>query len=144
QARENLAQLHGFLAAETANVEGTVQIPNGQTVGFHVQVAVIWNWKAWLSPAERVDIGKQVAAGAVRLDQRHDAGVLIDARVRHILCPAEWLVRNSHFLKDFIPELVIDNELGDSAQELTGLCTLNDTVVIDRGQSDEAANAEIS
>ena len=141
QARKNLAQRHGFLAAETANVKGTVQIPNGQAVGFHVQVAVIWDWKARLSPADRVDIGKQVTAGTVGLDERHNAGILIDAPVWHILCPAEWLVRNSHFLKDSIPELVVNDELGDGAQEFTGLCTLDDAVVIGRGQGDQAANA---
>ena len=102
---------------------------------------MIWNWKARLCPAERVNIGKQVAAGAVGLNERHDTGVLIDARVWHILSPAERLVWNSHFLEDFIPELVVNDELGDGAQEFTGLCTLDDAVVIGRGQGDQAANA---
>src|SRR5699024_8937512 len=143
QARENLAQLHGFLAAESTNVEGAIQIPDGQTMGFHIQVAVIWNRKSWLCPTQRIDIGNQVTAGAVGLDEGHDTGVFIDARVWNILCPAEWLVRNCHFLEDFIPELVINNELRNRAQELTGLCTLDDAVVIGGGQSNQTADTEV-
>src|SRR5699024_5984757 len=107
QAREYLTQLHGLLATKSTNVERAIQIPDGQAMGFHIQVAVIWNRKSRLCPAQWVDVSNQVTAGAVGLDEGHDTGVLIDARVWNILCPAEWLVRNTHFLEDFIPELVI-------------------------------------
>src|SRR5699024_4623061 len=118
QAREYLTQLHGLLATKSTNVEGAVQIPDGQAMGFHIQVAVIWIRKSRLCPAQWVDIGNQVTAGAVGLDEGHDTGVLVDDLVWNILCPAERLVRNTHFLEDFIPELVINNELGNGTQEL--------------------------
>lgn len=50
RAGQYLAQGHGLLAAEATDVEGTVQIPDGQVVGLDVEVAVVWNWHARLNP----------------------------------------------------------------------------------------------
>ena len=144
QAGKHLAQGHLFLAAEAADVEDAVQVPDGQAVRSDVEVAVIRARQAGLGPAERVDIGKQVPAGAVGLDELHDAGVLVHARVGDVLCPAEGLIRNAHGLEELVPEGVINNELADGAQELAGLCTLDNAVVIGGGQGDQAADAQVS
>ncbi len=144
QAGEHLAQRHLLLAAEAADVKGAVQIPDAQAMGAHVKVAVIRPRQARLAPIKRVDVCDEVTAGAVSLDELHDAGVLVYAGVRHVLCPAERSVGHAHGLEDFIPEGVIIDELADGAQELAGLRTLDDTVVVGGGQSDEAAHAQVS
>src|SRR5699024_2387 len=76
-------------------------------------------------------------------DEGHDTGVFIDARVWDILCPAEWLGRNCHFLEDFIPELVNNNEPRNRAPELTGPCTLDAAGGRGGGQSNQTADTEV-
>lgn len=51
QTLDDLAQGHGLLATEAADVEGAVQVPDGQTVGLEVQVAVVRPRQARLAPA---------------------------------------------------------------------------------------------
>ena len=143
QARQHLAQGHLLLAAKATDVEGAVQIPNGQAVGRDVEVAVVRVRQSRLYPAQRVGIGQQVAAGAVGLDELHDAGVLVHAGVRHVLCPTERLIRHAHGGEEVVPKGAVDKQLANGAQELAGLCTLDDAVVIGGGQGNQAADAQV-
>ena len=139
QARQHLAQSHLLLAAKATDVEGAVQIPNGQAVGRDIEVAVIRVRQSRLYPTQRVGIGKQVAAGAVGLDELHDAGVLVHAGVWHVLCPTEWLIRHAHGGEEVVPERAVDKQLANGAQKFAGLCTLDNAVVIGGGQGNQAA-----
>ena len=144
QTREHLAQRHALLAAETTHVEGAVQIPQGQAVGLQQQVAGIRLRQARLVPAQRVGVRDQVATRAVCLDELHDAGVLVNAGIRQVLCPAQRGVGDFEGFEDFVPKLIVDKQLRNVTQELTGLCTLDDTVVIGGGQGDQLAHAKLS
>ena len=116
----------------------------GQAVGRDLEVAVVGVMEAGLLVVERVDVGDQVAARAVGLDELHDAGVLVHAGVGDVLGPAHRVVGNAHALEDLVPELVVDQQLGHGAQELTGLGALDDAVVVGGGDGDQLADAQLS
>jgi len=73
QHAEDLAQQHRAPAAEAAGDELAVEIPEGQPVARDVEVGV-----AALAVLEGVDVGHQVAAHAVGVDQLVHAGGLVD------------------------------------------------------------------
>ena len=143
QARKHLAQRHRLLAAETTDVEGAVQIPQGQTVLLDIEVSVVWSGSIRLVRTQRVDVRQQVTAGAVGLNQTHNAGVLVDTRVRQVLCPTDWGVRDTHGLEDVVPELVVDEQIAHRTQELAGLCTLDNAVIVSRGDGHQLADAHL-
>ena len=92
---------------------------------------------------QRVDVGEEVAAGAVGLDQLHDAGVFINTGVGQILGPAHGGVRHAHDVENVVPEVIIDQQAAHGAEEFTGLCTLDDAVIVGRGDGDELADTEL-
>ena len=67
QQPEHVAQLLVLLAGESVDLELAVQVPQRQAVGQHVEVGVAA--EAGLVQSQRVDIGHQVSAVAVRGDQ---------------------------------------------------------------------------
>ena len=144
QRGENLAQGHGLATQESTHVERAIVIPQGQTVGFDVEVGVRRHGQTWLGPVQWVDIRDEVTAGAVGLDELHHAGGLVHADVGEILAPAHWCIRHAHGLEDVIPESVIDEQTAHGAQELTGLCTLDDAVVIGGRDGDQLAHAHFA
>ena len=144
QGVEHLAQGHGLATIEATNVKGAVEIPQGQAVRFDVQVGVIRHWQTRLDPVQRVDVRDEVTAGAVGLDELRDTGGLIHTGVRQILGPADRRVRDVHGLEDLVPEAVVDQQAGHGPQELAGLRTLDDAVVVGRGDGDELANTHLA
>ena len=143
EADEHLAQGHALLAAEAADVERAVVVPQRQAVGGDVEVAVVGGDDVRVVEVQRVDVREQVAALAVGLDEAHDAGVLVDADVGDVLRPADRGVGHAHVLEDLVPELVVDEQLRHGAQELAGLRTLDDAVVVGRGDGHQLADAQL-
>ena len=143
QADEHLAQRHRLLAAETADVERAVVVPQGQAVRRDVEVAVVRGDDVRVVEVQRIDVREQVAALAVGLDEAHDAGVLVHADVRDVLRPADRGVGHAHVLEDLVPELVVDQQLRHGAQELAGLGALDDAVVVRRGDGHQLADAQL-
>ena len=107
-----------------------------------VEVAVVRNRHAGLYPVQRVDVGEEVAARAVGLDQLHDAGILINTGVGQILGPAHGGVRHAHDVENVVPEVIIDQQAAHGAEEFTGLRALDDAVIVGRGDGDELADTE--
>jgi hypothetical protein len=75
--------------AQAAGEELAVQIPDGEAVGFRVELGVV----AGLG-AQRVEIGDQVAAHAVGVDHLHDPGFLGDLGVRAAFMPGSAGLRS--------------------------------------------------
>ncbi len=92
-----------------------------------------------LGPVQGIDICNQVTTGAVRLDQLHHAGGLVHAGVWRVLAPAHRSVRHLHGLEDVIPELIVDEQAAHGTQEFAGFSTLNDAVIVGRGDGHQLA-----
>jgi hypothetical protein len=71
---EDVAELHRALAAEAARDELAVEVPEGEAVALDLEVGV-----RALHVLERVDVGHEVAAHAVGVDELLHAGGLVDA-----------------------------------------------------------------
>src|SRR5699024_1909451 len=95
---EDLAQLEEGLAAEAARGEVAVEVPQREAVARDVEVLV-----AALLVLERVDVGHEVAADPVGVDELLHAGDLVDVvvvRGRDVLLPADGLVGQAQALED--------------------------------------------
>ncbi len=119
QHAEHVAQLHLLLGVESADLELAVEVPQRQVVRRDVQVGVAL--ELVLDELQRVRVGHQVAAVAVRRDQFEDAGVLVDRAFGDVLAPADRLVRNVQRVEDLVVELVADQQLVDGPKEVAGL-----------------------
>ena len=133
QQPEHVAQLLVLGAGEAVDLELAVQIPQRQAVGEHVEIGVAA--EAGLVQPQRVDVGHQVAAVAVGRDQLDDAAVLVLDRVRVVGAPPHRLVRDAELAEDLVEEVVVEQQLVDGAQEVTGLRALDDAVVVGGGEA---------
>ena len=134
--------------AQAAGEEFAVQVPDGEAVGFGVELGMV----AGLG-AQRVEIGDQVAAHAVGVDQLHDAGFLGDlgvARGGHageqrlaVGFPAHRLVRHAQVVEDLFVEavLAIEQRL-HFAQERARFGALDDAVIVGAGEGHHLADAQ--
>ena len=95
-----------------------------------------------LVQTQRVDIGHQVAAIAIRRDQLDDASVLVQGRVRVVGAPTHRLVGDPEFKEDVVEEVVGEQQFVDGPEEVAGLRALDDPVVVGRCQRDNLADAE--
>ena len=103
--------------AQAAGEEFAVEVPDGEAVGFRVELGMV----AGLG-AQRVEIGDQVAAHAVGVDHLHDRRFLGDfggARGGHagqqrlaVGLPVHRLVRHAQVLEDLFVEAVVAVEQG--------------------------------
>ena len=87
---------------------------------------------------QRVDVRHQVATHPVRVNQLLHAcglGDLIVVSVGDIARPTDWLVRNPQRPEDFVVEVIFTKQqFVDALEEVPTLCTLNDPVVVRRGE----------
>ena len=74
QVLNDLAQRRGLCAAQALRDEVTIQVPDRQPVGFDIQLRVILH----LAPADGIDVGDQVAAHAIGIDQLEDARLFVN------------------------------------------------------------------
>ena len=141
QHAEDLAQPHDRLAAEPAGRELALQVPQRQAVLDDVQVRVLA-----LHGLDRVGVGHQVAADPVGVDQFLHAGRpgdVVLVAVREVLDPADRLVGDAQALEDAVVEAVLaEQQLVDDAQEVAGLSSLDDPVVVRGSQRHRLADGE--
>ncbi len=69
---ENFAQRGAVGARQSIGYEFAIKIPNRQSVSFDVQFRMVEHWHGM----QRVDVGDQVAAHAIRIYQLNDARFL--------------------------------------------------------------------
>ncbi len=97
-----------------------------------------------LPVVQRVDVGHQVAAGAVGVDQLEHAGGLVHRALGNVLGPAHRLVRDAQRGEDVVEEPVLaQQELVHPAQEVAGLRTLDDPVVVGGRERHDLADAHV-
>ena len=119
-------------SAEAARGECAVEVPEREAVGGNVEVGVFP-----LAILERVDVGNEVPARTVRVDQIHDVRELFLLRVleRVVGNPLDRLVRHAHRGEDPLIETIEAHELvRHDLEELARGCPLNHAVVVGRGQ----------
>src|SRR6202008_3562202 len=126
---------------KTVDLEHPIEVPQRQAVGQHLEVGV--TAEPGRVQAQRIDVGHQVTAVAVGRDQLHYAGVLVDDRVRVVGAPAHRQVRNAQLAEDLVPEGIREQHFVDRAKEVTGFRTLDDAVVVGRGEGDQLADAQL-
>src|SRR4051812_45496816 len=145
---EYLAQRRALLAAQAPGDELTVQVPDRQPVGLDVQLRVVLDGER----VQRVDVGDEVAAHAVGVDEFEDARLLHDLvapavaaeeRRVEVARPAHRPVRDAEVAEDVDVEVVLaEQQLVDVREKGARLRTLDDTVVVGRRDVDDLADAE--
>jgi hypothetical protein len=117
------------VAAELADRELAIKIPDGQTVGLELEFGV-----RALLVLQRVDVGHQVAPHPVRVDQLHHAGALgqLERPVSRVVGgPAQGQVGHAQRQEDFVVEAVLpEDQVVHHLQELTRGGALDDAVVV--------------
>ena len=127
-----------------------LQIPDSQAVGGGVELGVILR-----RGAQRIEVGDQVAAHAVGVDQLQHRGLLGDLvqafivaeageRGAAVALPFHGLVGHAEFEEDLFvePFLTLEQRL-QPAQESARLRALDDAVVVGAGQGHDLGDAEL-
>ena len=139
----------GRLAArQPVGHELTRQVPDGEAVGQRVELGV----DVRRLGIERVEVGDQVPAHPVHVDERLHPHLLEQPLVLGIAradacvvvaLPAHRLVRHAHRLEERIVEAVgSGQERRDPGQEEPRLCALDDAVVVGGREGHDLAQAE--
>jgi hypothetical protein len=149
---EDVAHAHGVLAADgridaghAPGQELAVEVPDGQAVGRGVELGV----HLGLFGRQRIEVGDQMAAHAVLVDQLDDLhllgerGLLVIGGV-HVATPAHGFVRDPDRAEHLFVEVVVaDEEIVNPLEEQAGLGPLDDPVVVGRGQGDDLRHPEL-
>ncbi len=145
QHPEDVDQLHRLGAGQAAGGEGPLQVPDGQPVVDRVEL----DRRAGRLAAQRVEVGDEVAAHPVDVDELQDAGLLVDLVLGVVVGadvppPPGGLVGDAQRREDLVVEpLGAQQELVHPPEELARLGALDDAVVIRRGQRDDLAEADL-
>ena len=130
---------------EVADRELAVEVPDGEVVVRDVELGV----RLGRATPERVEVGDEVPADAVHVDERvdlHDLLVL-GGRVGEpaaVLVPAGGLVRHRQAGEHVVVELVLpEQQLVDAPQELPALGAGDDPVVVGVGERGHLAHREL-
>ena len=144
QHAEQVAELHLLDAADAAGEELAVEVPDRQPVRRRVELLGHHR----LLPAQRVEVGDEVAADAVDADQRGDLHLLVQHRLFavdrvDVGPPLDRLVRHAERVEDVVVEAVLaEQQLVDALEEHPALGALDDAVVVGAGDRDDLADAE--
>ena len=129
---DNVAKGRPLGSAEAARGECAVEVPEREAVGGDVEVGVFP-----LAILERVDVGDEMPARTVRVDEIHDVRefLLVGIFERVVGNPLDRFVRHAHRGENPLVEAVEAHELvRHDLEELAGGCPLNHAVVVGRGQ----------
>ncbi len=144
QDAEELAQLHLRRAADAAGEELAVEVPDRQAVCRRVQL----DGHLRLGPAQRIEVGDEVATDAVDADQRGDLHLLVQHRVLagvrvRVGAPGDRGVRHAEALEHAVVEVVFaEQPLVHGLEQHAALGALDDPVVVGAGDRDDLADAE--
>ncbi len=144
QDAEQLAQLHLRHAADAAGEELAVEVPDRQAVRRRVQL----DGHLRLGPAQRIEVGDEVATDAVDADQRGDLHLLVQHRVLagvrvRVGAPVDRGVRHAEALEQPVVEVVLaEQALVHRLEQHAALGALDDPVVVGAGDRDDLADAE--
>jgi hypothetical protein len=135
------------LAGEPAGQELAVEVPQGEAVGGGVEVAV-----RRPGAVERVEVGHQVAAHPVVVDELQDLRLLLDLLARpgraeqggvRVHLPLHRPVREAEVGEDAVVEAVLALEqVLHAGEEEARLRALDDAVVVGRRHRHHLADAE--
>ena len=134
QHAEQVAERHAVLAGDAAGEELPLEVPDRQPVRQRVELL----GHDRLLPAERVEVGDEVAADAVDADQRGDLHLLLQHRLFavdrvDVGAPAHRLVRHVEGGEHVVVEAVLaEQQLVHPLQEQAALGALDDAVVVRR------------
>ena len=147
QDLQDLAQGRLVPAREAARDELAVEVPQGEAVGRGVEVAV-----GRALAVQGVEVGHQVAAHAVVVDEGQDLGLLLDLLAaargaaqagRRVHLPAHRPVRQAQVLEDALVEAVLAlQQVFHAGEEEARLRALDDAVVVGRGHGHDLADPE--
>ncbi len=144
---EDLVEGGDLAPCQAVGDELARQVPDGEAVRQRVEFGVDVRGLG----VERVEVGDEVPAHPVHVDQRLHVhlldqvllAALADAGVRVDL-PPHRLVRHGHRLEEVLVEAIRPGEEGrDAAEEQARLRALDDAVVVGRGEGDDLAQPEL-
>ena len=145
QHAQEVAQGHEVLAGDAVGEELAVEVPDGEPVGGGVELGV----GAGLLPAQRVEVGDEVAPHPVHVDQGLDVdlldplGVVVLGRVA-VGPPPHRLVGDAERPEDVAVEAVgAAQQLVDLGQEQPRLGPLDHPVVVGGRQADHLGDAQL-
>ena len=141
QQSEDVAEGHHRLRAEAAGGELAFEIPQGQTVLVDIEVRV-----GPLTVDQGIDIGHEVAARAVGIDEFDDACGLVDVVLvfgRDVGNPADRLVGQTQGFEDVVVEAVFAQQVAvDELEELARTGALDHAVIVGRSQGQHLGHGQ--
>ena len=145
---ENSPQRRRLFAVQAAGDEFAVEVPDRQAEIFEIELRRVMR-----RHVERIDIGEQMAANAIRVDQLQDVRlffglfaepVAAEQRRVVILRPAQRRIIDLEIAEDLVVKSVLaDQKLVDLREEQSAFGTLDHAVVVGAGQRDRLADAEL-
>ncbi len=144
QQVQQVAERHAVAPADAVGQELAVEVPDGQPVGLGRQLGV----HDRVLGGQRVEIGDQVAADAVGVDELVDAHLLLEHRRGvvdrvDVASPLHRLVGHADRAEDVGVEVVrAHQQLVHPLEEQARLGALDDAVVVGRRDGDDLRHAE--
>ena len=143
---EDLAEGEAIPSGQAVGQELPVVVPDRQAVGGGVKLGL----GVRRLPIERVEMGDQVAADPVHVDQGLDVDLLLEmgplpiAWIVDVAHPTHGHVGHAHGVEDLVVEAVLaEQQTMDELEEQARLGALDDAVVVGRGQGDHLGHAEL-
>ena len=133
------------LSRHTVGEELAVEVPDGEAVGRGIELGV----GVRLLPAQRVEVGDQVPAHPVHVDERLDVDLLLLAHPLgvagvDVAPPPHRLVGHAHRAEHVVVEPVRpEQQLVDALEEEARLRPLDDAVVVGRRQRHHLGDTEL-
>ena len=148
---ENVRELHsratvrGLRPEQCFDVELALEVPDGEAVTGGVK---LWMHRA-VHKTERIEVGNEVAAHSIGVDQRVDLDLTFDERIRVVdrvvvPAPANGVVGHAHGLEHAFVEVVLtDQQFVDGLQEQAAFGALDDSVVVGGSHGDDLRHADL-
>src|SRR5215510_265176 len=148
QKIDDFTELRVLLSPDSGGNEFAIEIPDREIVSFDVELRVILNALV----AERVEIGDQVAAHPVSVDQLEDPSLLpnniavpffTQYRRIDIDRPAIRSITDAEIPKDLIVKFVLTSQqLIDQGKKGAGLCALDNSMIVSAGDGHRLADTD--